>query len=495
MKKLILSLVATVAISGTTYAQIYSPDALKFSQTNYGSTSRFKSMGGAQIGVGGDMSSIGGNPAGLGLFTKSEFSLTPEFNNFSGNANFLNQNTQSSKDNLNLNHIGVVLFSPSIRVRGQDTQKGVVSSVFGIAYNRNNDFGGNFTYGGSNPNNSIVDHFAEEANANGLPNGSLQQYAYDGYLLDYDAVNKDYYAVTKVPNTQLKSEIRSGSTSELTASGAINISNQVYIGASVSLVNVRYVNDSEFTESGTIEPDNSKYSLSFRQNQESRGSGYNARLGVILRPVENFRIGATLQSPSWMLIEDNTTWTLDSKITGGANSGILNGNPQDYPFNYRVRTPLKGSLGASYVIAGKALISADVDYIDYSTIRFSTDQGLAPDRILDENNAIRANYKQAVNYRIGAEYKIDNAFSLRGGYGVNGSAIQGDKKEHFATQFYSGGLGYRVNNYYVDIAYQRMETNTELSPYLLGDNDNPLEPVADIKTSRNNIFLTLGLRF
>ncbi|WP_214228080.1 outer membrane protein transport protein [Pedobacter sp. B4-66] len=493
MKKLILSLVATVAISGTTYAQIYSPDALKFSQTNYGSTSRFKSMGGAQIGVGGDMSSIGGNPAGLGLFTKSEFSLTPEFNNFSGNANFLNQNTKSSKDNVNLNHIGVVLFSPSIRVKGQDTQKGVVSSVFGIAYNRNNDFGGNFTYGGSNPNNSIVDHFAEEANRNGLPNGSLQQYAYDGYLLEKDDLG--YFAATKVPNTQLKSEIRSGSTSELTASGAINISNQVYIGASVSLVNVRYVNDSEFTESGTIESDNSKYNLSLRQNQESRGSGYNARLGVIVRPVENFRIGATLQSPSWMLIEDNTTWTLDSKIVGGANAGSLYGDPENYPFNYRVRTPLKGSLGASYVIAGKALISADVDYIDYSTIRFSTDQGLEPNTILDENNAIRADYKQAVNYRVGAEYKIDNAFSLRGGYGVNGSAIKGDTKEHFATQFYSGGLGYRVNNYYVDVAYQRMETNTELSPYLLGSNENPLEPVADIKTSRNNVFLTFGLRF
>lgn len=494
MKKLILSLVATVAISGTTYAQIYSPDALKFSQTNYGSTSRFKSMGGAQIGVGGDMSSIGGNPAGLGMFTKSEFSVTPEFNNFSGNANFLNQNTKSTKDNVNLNHIGLVLFSPAIRMKGQDTQRGVVSTAFGIAYNRNNDFTANFNYGGSNPSNSIVDYFGDLANSNGLTNGSVQKDAYDGYLLDYDGVKDEYFASTNVPNTQKKSEIRSGSTSELTASGAINISNQVYIGASVSLVNVRYINDSEFTESGTM-VDNSKYNLSYRQNQESKGSGYNARLGIIVRPVENFRIGATLQSPSWMLIEDNTSIVLDSKIVGGANAGSLNGTVQNYPFNYRVRTPLKGSLGASYVIAGKALISADVDYVDYSTIRFSTDQGLDPATIVDENNSVRDNYKQAVNFRLGAEYKIDNAFSLRGGYGVNGSAIQGDDNGHFATQFYSGGLGYRINNYYVDVAYQRTETNTELSPYLLGTNDNPLEPVADIKTSRNNVFLTFGLRF
>ncbi len=51
MKKLILSLVAIVAATGATYAQSYTPDALKFSQSNYGSTARFKAMGGAQIGV------------------------------------------------------------------------------------------------------------------------------------------------------------------------------------------------------------------------------------------------------------------------------------------------------------------------------------------------------------------------------------------------------------------------------------------------------------
>ncbi|RZM21483.1 MAG: hypothetical protein EOO88_33070 [Pedobacter sp.] len=56
MKRLMLSIVAIAATTGTLYAQSYAPDALKFSQTNFGSTARFKAMGGAQIGVGGDMS-------------------------------------------------------------------------------------------------------------------------------------------------------------------------------------------------------------------------------------------------------------------------------------------------------------------------------------------------------------------------------------------------------------------------------------------------------
>ena len=485
-----LSIVAIAATTGTLYAQSYAPDALKFSQTNFGSTARFKGMGGAQIGVGGDMSSLGANPAGLGLFTKSEFSLTPEFNNMIGNSSYLDRQTESTKDRLNLNHIGAVFYSPSYRMKGQDTQRGVISTVFGIGYNRNNDFGAEFGYEGTNPTNSIADYFSELANSNGIDRDGLASMAYEGYLIDEDA--QGFYPVTKVNNRQAKNEVRSGSTSELTASAAINISNQVYVGASVGLVNVRYINDSEFVESGlTTATENTPYSLSLRQSQETTGSGYNARLGMIFRAAENFRVGATLQSPSWLFIQDNTTMVVDSRIATGENAGTYTNQPVNYIFNYRVRTPLKGSIGASYVVAGKALISADIDFVDYSSIRFSTDQGLEPETIMDENNIVRNNYKSATNYRVGAEYKINPLFSIRGGYGLNGSAIKGDT-DYFASNYYTGGLGYRVDNYYFDLAYQRMETNTDLAPYELADFT---EPVANIKTTRNNVFLTFGVRF
>jgi hypothetical protein len=511
MKKIILSLAAIVAATGTIYAQDYAPDALKFSQSGYGSTSRFKGMGGAQIGVGGDLSSLGGNPAGLGLFTKSEFGITPEFNGMKGNASYLGQNTKSSKDALNLNNLGVVLYSPTLRSKGESTQTGVISTVFGLGYQRTNDFGAEFTYTGKNAANSIADYFRDDANSYGkapntLPVGTPGRMAYDGYIIDYDdftnpskpvflSSTRDNSNNQLESNTQTQNEMRSGSTSELTVGGAMNISNQVYIGASLGLVNVRYLNDSQFFESGYNFTEDSRYDLTYNKNQETTGSGFNARLGVILRPVSTFRIGVTFQTPTWMLIEDNTSYKLDTRIASGANSGTWANDPANYTFTYRLRTPLKGSVGASYVIGGRALISADVDYIDYSTIRFSTDQGNDPNRILSENNTVRDYYKGAVNYRFGAEYKIDNMFSLRGGYGNNGTAIKGDDDGYFDTKFYSGGLGYRVNNYYVDVTYQRMETNNELSPYIVGTAQNPEEPVASIKTTRNNVFLTFGLRF
>ncbi|RZM10211.1 MAG: hypothetical protein EOO88_48450, partial [Pedobacter sp.] len=320
MKKIILSMVAIVAATGSIYAQSFAPDALKFSQTNFGSTARFRGMAGAQIGVGGDMSSISANPAGLGLFTKSEFSLTPEFNNMTGSANFLDKTTESSKDMLNLNNLGVVLYSPTLRAQGQDSQRGLISSVFGFGYTRNNDFSADFAYEGTNPLNSIADSYAERANfvpniaPASLTRGSIERMAYDGYLIGYDdsdLSNTYYFPQTDVNSIQRKTEMRSGSTSELTAAGAINISNQVYLGASVGLVNVRYLNDSQFIESGFNVTENSNYSLSMRQSQETTGSGINGRLGLIFRPVGNFRIGATFQTPTWLIVEDNTSMVLD----------------------------------------------------------------------------------------------------------------------------------------------------------------------------------------
>jgi long-subunit fatty acid transport protein len=505
MKRLLFSLAAIVAATGTTYAQSYAPDALRFSQTNFGSTARFKGMAGAQIGVGGDMGSIASNPAGLGLFTKSEFSLTPEFNNMKGSASYLNANTKSSREALNLNNLGVVIYSPTYKAQGESTQKGLVSSVFGFGYARNNDFSADFSYQGTNPNNSIADYYAELGNRDGripedIESTSLVNSAYYGFLIGYgprDPNNQNspnfYFPETDVNNVQRKSEIRSGSTSELTAAGAINISNQFYLGASVGLVNIRYVNDSEFIEEGYNVSQESNYSMSMRQNQETTGSGINGRLGLIFRPVSNFRVGATFQTPTWLLIEDNYTVSLDTRIATGPEAGNFFGDSDNSVFRYKLRTPLKGSLGASYVVAGKALLSADVDYTDYSTIKFSNDVNSSdPDRIRDENASIKMNYKEAFNYRLGLEYKVTNEFSLRGGYGFNGSAIKDDDSGYFDTNIYTGGLGYRVNNYYFDLAYQRFETNTLLAPYELNDYS---EPEANIKTARNNVFLTLGVRF
>ena len=495
-------MIAIVAVTSNTYAQ-YASDALRFSQTNYGSTARFKAMGNAQIGVGGDISSLGGNPAGLGLFTKSEFSITPEFNQSSIGVNYLGQNTNTDKSQLNINQLGAVFFAPVYKQKGDDTKKGLISGVFGIGYNRNNDFSMESNYTGSNNSTSIADYFAQLGGTTApasLTSGSLESMAYDNYLISYDAVAGNYFPETFADaaqaNVQRKNQITSGSVSEFNFSGAANISNQFYIGASIGLVDIRYNSDSQYEESGrareyngagVLTGNNINYKLLFNQNQVTKGSGVNGRVGVIFRPVDGLRLGATMQTPTWFVIDD-------SYIEGLDNRGTIRGtnDSEIYNFTYNLRTPLKGSLGGSYVIANTAIISADIDFIDYASTRLSSNNGNGDNEEINSNNAdIRANYQSAINYRVGAEYKINN-LSLRAGYGLNGSPYKTDSDGTFDTKVYSAGLGYRVNNYFVDLAYQQFETNGTTSPYTL---TNGTEPIAATNEKRTNVFLTFGLRF
>lgn len=515
MRKIIqLIVVAIVGTAGNIYAQdgIYAGDALRFSRTDYGSSSRFKGLGNAQISLGGDISSIYGNPAGLGMFTRSEFAATPELDNTKANTNFLGQNTKSTKSSFNLNNAAAVWYNPVIKPRGSDLNKGVLSVVYGIGYTRNNDFSSNYSYSGKNANSSIADAFAEQGNGTtpGNLSGAAGQ-AYDSYLIDKQlGTTNQYYPATSLNNTQSMHEVRQGSTSELDFSGGMNISNKLYLGASIGFVDVRYESNTSYTETGSIisNPSNAAstdntdhanpyvgnpYILNSSTYQSTTGTGINARLGIIYKPTSILRVGATFQAPTWMHMEEDYSQILNANISSTTANPASNSSNNDFinsSFNYNVRTPYKGSLGASIILGRNALISGDVDYVNYASTRLSESDGYGD--VIDENNAyIKQNYTSAINYRVGGEYRIQN-FALRAGYGVNGTPYKGDDNNTFDVKYYSAGLGYRIGMYYMDLAYQHTTTHNTFSPYELNDFS---EPVATTKLTKDNVFLTLGVRF
>jgi hypothetical protein len=508
MKKFITILVlAIVASTSNIYAQ-FAADALRFSQGNYGSSARFKGLGGAQISLGGDISSLGANPAGLGMFTKSEFSVTPEFDNTKSEATYLGQRTNSTKNQLNLNNIGAVWYNPVLKAKGSDLDKGLISVVFGLGYNRTNDFRASVNFGGVNANNSIADSFAQLANgytADGLASvNDVTNMAYQNFLIDQIAAGSTTYEpATSLNNTQSQSIIRTGSTSEMNFSGALNFSNKFYLGASIGIVDLRYVSNSEFVESGTnisTSPENEQagknYDLSYRVSQITNGSGINAKLGLIFKPVNTLRIGATFQSPTWMRVEDNYSEVLDTRYTLGGSVTNLNNDYYDVPFDYNLRTPYKGSVGASVIIGNNALLSADVDYVDYASMKISpTGNNSTSSEITNSNADIKSNYNGAFNYRVGGEYKLGQ-LALRAGFALNGSPYKVDPDNQFDTKYYSGGLGYRFSQYYIDLAYQRVETNQTFNPYPTSiDATGANDPMATVKQNRNNVFLTVGVKF
>jgi hypothetical protein len=77
MKRISFVILILLCASAGIFAQNVD-DALRYSQIFYGGTTRFTSMGGAFTAVGGDISSLSQNPAGLGVFRSSEFTITPQ---------------------------------------------------------------------------------------------------------------------------------------------------------------------------------------------------------------------------------------------------------------------------------------------------------------------------------------------------------------------------------------------------------------------------------
>ena len=493
--KVLLSVVAIVATTVELHAQ-YSADALRFSQTQSSSTARFKAIG-AQTGVGGDLSSIGSNPAGIGLFTKSEFSITPEFNSYNADASYLGKTTIGKKDQLGLAHAAVVWNSIVSKPKGAKLDEGWISFNFGLGYNRTKAYGDNILFSGTNTKTSIADYYAQLATINygapnSLPSGSLERMAYDNYLIGYDKTNGQYFPETDVNNVQTKNDLRTGSQGEINFAFGANYSNQFYIGASIGIASINYTSNSNYKEKGFNVTENNNYDMSYRQYQITKGSGINAKLGAIYRPIPTVRLGATIESPTWYSINDSYSEGLDTKYgKNKVDSQFLN-KDETYDFVYNLRTPLKISGGIGIFINNQGFISADIDYVDYSTINFSAAPNYDdPEVIIDNNREILNNYKSAVNYRLGAEYKIDKLM-LRAGYGIQGNPYKALDNDRFKISTYSGGIGYRFNNIYVDMTYQQIIYNSDIKPYTLNPGNSPM---ASINNTRNNVFLTIGRRF
>ncbi|MFM6975396.1 MAG: OmpP1/FadL family transporter [Sphingobacteriaceae bacterium] len=490
--RFLLTLTASLGILFTCQAQ-YASDALRFSQTQFGSTARFKGLGNAQTAIGGDLSTLGANPAGLGLFTRSEFGAGLEVNSYNNRADYLNKNTVSGKDLLNFNQVGAVFYIPALRPKGSDLKSGWISFDLGIGYNRQADYGNNLVYTGVNAVNSIADYFAELANNNyGIPStlagtGSVEEMAYNDYLIDY--VNGKYIPETEVPTTQTRSEERSGGQNQLNLALAANYSNRFYIGLNLGFANINYNSAAQFKETGNNITEGSNYQTRFSQDQQTKGNGFNAKLGFIYKPIHAIRLGAIFESPTWYEINDSYTEVLNTDYTNPVPANT--NSSENYTFTYRLRTPTKLSGGIGIFLGNNGFISADIDFVDYSKIQFRGVRSGDLSVINDNNEAVISQFKKTRNYRLGAEFKLDQLM-IRGGFGIQGNPYQNLEDNRFQTKTYSVGLGYRVKNYYMDLSYQKVSANSDLKPYLLSDGT---APVASVRSDRNNIFMTFGIRF
>ena len=105
MRKKLLIFGSAILLSSSLYAQ-YAEDALRFSRSFQGGTARMMGMAGAQQALGADISSLVGNPAGLGFYRKNDFSISPTLRMNNVESKAFGTLSSEQRDQLNIGSLG-----------------------------------------------------------------------------------------------------------------------------------------------------------------------------------------------------------------------------------------------------------------------------------------------------------------------------------------------------------------------------------------------------
>lgn len=477
----------------------YYEDALRFSQFNQTGTARFAALGGAGSSLGGDISSAILNPAGLGFFNRSQFVFTPGFNFNQINSSFLGERTANEKSNLELSNLGVVVnFNKSDLIPG-----GWRGGSLAITFNRTNDFRQQINYTGNNNNNSIIDAMLDRADgffSNEL--GGIEQVGFDHYLINPLPGAEDFYLspVEGFP-TQQESITRRGHTDQINVAFGGNYDDKVYVGAGIGIVSSDYTQNRVYTEtfSGAV-----LSSFSIDERIDVSGTGFNANIGVILRPTDFIRIGASLTSPTWYNFNEESDAIYRSEynnfdVANFLDNGVrviqedtvlnsLRSETDVFTSNYELRTPLKFNVGAAFLIGKSGFITADIERLNYANTFVSSGDFSA----ISDNRTIENIYESTTNIRLGAEYRY-KIFRFRAGYASMGDPTNSslDDVDRSRT-IVSGGLGLNLGQYFLDFSYAQTTFDDSFTSYRFVDGTGP---TSSLENKLSNARITFGLNF
>ncbi len=487
MKKVTI-IIAGVLLGLVSNAQNY-VDALRYSQLFPTGTARNLSVGGAFGTFGGDMSSFYTNPAGLGVYRKSEFTFTPGYNYTKNNANYYNHNSEDFMNKLSLDNIGFV------SSYNNKKSQGLVGFNFGFAYNRLKDFNNNIVISGDNPNSSFVDYFLSYANGTSPDylDGYWEWLAYDGMLIDtIPGSGNQYDTPVPVSVSQRRTLTTKGGIGGWDFGFGMNYSNVLYFGAAMSIVHLNY---SEINDQYDYDLTNFSdfRNFTFTQDLSAKGTGVNFRLGLIARPVEFLRLGVSIQTPTWYSIEDRFYTTLHSEFTGNSYTVYpkdYNGNSLgDLVTDYKLVTPFKSTGSIGFQFGKMGLLSFEAEYINYEAMRLR--EGYDGYNYATENDDITNTFRNVLNLKTGGEIRFGN-IAVRGGFAYFPSPYEQDELNKDANYMnISTGIGLRDKNFFIDLGgvYVMHKEKYNLYTYPGGDN------IADLNLKNIRLLATVGFRF
>lgn len=510
-------------------------DAYNLSGSDLRGTARFMSMAGAFSALGGDLSTLNQNPAGIGIYRSSEIGFTLDINMASG------PGIGSDKTHVYCNNFGYI-GSTSL---GNETMP---SFAWGATYSRIASFDRIYSGGFGSLNSSISNYIAdfssgyspsvlgEDGSYNPFQNSTadwLSIMAYNSYMINPTGFNNTYNGLFYDPtsgNAQYSVRER-GYVDEYSINFGGNIMNTVYWGIGFGITDLSWTQEAFYDEEltnarvyddatgGTTNGD--AYTTLSNFNHIS-GSGFNVKLGLIFKPINEIRLGLAIHTPTWYNLSQSydatTTYSYgyDFDASGYPTSSLKGDYPSDVAYyDWRLKSPWRLIVGGAGVIGGRFIISADYEYDAYNNMSVSAPNSWNNYVTLDDvNSDIKAYYQGSNTLRLGAEYRVTPQFSIRAGYGYVSSNVKESVNNGAEYIYTSGtnpaytfnkdtnyitfGLGYRIGGFYVDAAYVNKKTNASYhaySPFAGGSNQWINAPQSDFSLTNNNIVITLGYKF
>lgn len=500
MKKIIFTSAVLAMAANASFAQS-ALDAYSLSQPDLKGTARFMGMAGAFGALGGDLSTLSQNPAGIGVYRSNDIGFTLDLDLQKSTSQSDGQNYSVDNTRFLLNNVGTVL---TMRL----PSKMFPNFNFGFTYNKAVSF--NRTYGGNINvlHNSMSNYIAGLANVGPLYESELETKPdYDPYndssapwlaILGYDSylITPDVDAQGNTKWYGLWSNGMTGSTSGsgsfyINEKGAVdefniafggNINNVLYWGMNFDIINLNYSLNTYWGESlkNAMVPDASNQLVTESADwhlsnvYSASGTGFNYQLGFILKPVQEFRLGFAFHTPTWYNINENFGANVAYKY-GGEETGFAETNGGLLGYNsYGFRTPWKIIASAAGVLGSSLILSFDYEWANYGKMHFSqgsyfggydygyddwwpyaASQGpVAYSNFIDpndpygyENSDISTYYKATNTFRVGAEFKPTSQFSIRAGYSYVSSPVNKEVRNNAMTVYTAGtNPSYRFDN-------------------------------------------------
>jgi hypothetical protein len=495
MKKLMLFAALFLSAALTSYAQ-NDADVQRYTANYFAGTARFESMGGAFGALGGDMSALHINPAGVGVFRFGEISFTPgyEFNSINAVTGFSSR--EDSKSKMVVNNLGFVLANEIDHPKWKSVN-------FSVSYNRINTFNDIARLTGQSlAIDGLAGDFLDEANGSFLNelNDFSAGLAWDAIVIDnanfeenddgdFIPVDDGNYVMSFDPDELVETSQtaeRDGRLSETALTIGTNYDDKLYLGFGIGFQDISYESIVDTEERPVGEPATDFSGFTLTERLQSEGLGVNARFGFIFK-LDNLRFGASVRTPTVFSMTDNFTSDIRSRFQNPTET--IEARSDAGFFEYRIRTPWHFMGSVAGVIGKKAILSAQYERINFSGGELRNSNSSNVDFFSGINEFISQAYSASDIYRIGGEYRITKSISARGGFAYFANPITVNEQqtnENLNRQELSFGLGYRVAGWYVDVSYSRATFN-ELYDYTILNR-------AVLENTQNLFGLTVGIR-